>query len=220
MDMVARIFFIYHQERRLEQRVFAVAMVLGFRCLMRPSEYTWGTKTNNHLLPASAFEWECEIPNQGLMMVGAHLIHKIPWSQVRLLRIYMSTAKNLRVGRALWFNAATSLESFHLIKVMYEWACASRPGLTDYLLSWPNGSSISPRDNLRYTDFQKVVKYAATLFDFAPDLFGCQSLRVGGATLLRAAGATDGKFIQWDGGDHSQHASVIRRCQRRLMTGC
>jgi hypothetical protein len=45
-----------------------------------------------------------------------------------------------------------------------------------------------------YADFTKVVKYAATLFGFAPDLFGGQSIRVGGATLLRAAGATDGEI--------------------------
>ncbi|KAJ1393496.1 hypothetical protein B484DRAFT_340513, partial [Ochromonadaceae sp. CCMP2298] len=41
----------------------------------------------------------------------------------------------------------------------------------------------------------KVVKQAATTFGFAPTLFGPHALRVGGATVLRAVGATDGGIL-------------------------
>jgi hypothetical protein len=194
MEMVQRIYHEYSTERRLDQRVFAVAFVLGFCCLLRPSEYCWGTSTNKHVLRASAFEFECENPDRRTGLVGAHQVHRVPWSRIRLLRIYMNTAKNFRTGRALWFSVGTNIQAFHLVKVMYDWACDSRPGISDCMLSWPNGGSIVPRDSLMYADFTKVVKYAASLYDFAPDLFGGHSLRVGGATLLRAAGATDGEI--------------------------
>jgi hypothetical protein len=107
----------------------------------------------------------------------------------------MSSAKNFRVGRALWFSKGTSIESLNLVHVLYQWVCATRPAPPDYLLSWPIPSAFTRRGSLRYVDFVKVVKHAATTFGFAPTLFGPGALHVGGATVLRAAGATDGKIL-------------------------
>ncbi|KAJ1400722.1 hypothetical protein B484DRAFT_339153 [Ochromonadaceae sp. CCMP2298] len=107
----------------------------------------------------------------------------------------MSSAKNFRVGRALWFSKGTIIEALHLVQVLYTWVCATRPSPTDFLLSWPIPSEFTPRGALRYVDFVKVVKQAATTFGFAPTLFGPHALRVGGATVLRAAGATDGEIL-------------------------
>jgi hypothetical protein len=39
IEMLQRIFQEYSTERRLDQRVSAIAFVLGFCCLLRPSEY-------------------------------------------------------------------------------------------------------------------------------------------------------------------------------------
>jgi hypothetical protein len=54
---------------------------------------------------------------------------------------------------------------------------------------------LHPREALKYNDFTKVIKHTATTFGFAPDNFGLQALRVGGATLLRASGAPDGEIL-------------------------
>jgi hypothetical protein len=51
------------------------------------------------------------------------------------------------------------------------------------------------RDSLRYAIIQQVVKDAAVFFGFSPKNFGCQSLRSGGATLLRAVGASDSEIM-------------------------
>jgi hypothetical protein len=38
---------------------------------------------------------------------------------------------------------------------------------------------------------QKTIKEMAVAFGFSPERFGCHGLRIGGACLLRAAGAKD-----------------------------
>jgi hypothetical protein len=202
MSMVKSVYKIYADSTRLAQWENAVAVVLGFCCLLRPSEYLVGTQHNDHVLRASAFEFECR--NTGTVMVGgvrvrdrgtslvqAQHLYTVLWEDVVLVRIYMDTAKNFRVGRALWFSVGTSIQSLHLVRVLFDWILASAPKAKDFILSWPTLKDKRGRTNLRYKDFTAVVKHAAVQAGFAPDRFGCQGLRVGGATLLRAAGATD-----------------------------
>ncbi|KAJ1387346.1 hypothetical protein B484DRAFT_460888, partial [Ochromonadaceae sp. CCMP2298] len=193
LDMVNYVYDTYWTDPLLQQRVYSVAVILGFCCLLRPSEYTVG-KDNTHVLRASALEFEYT-HGQATLFVGAHLAHAVPWSAIRLVRIYMSSAKNFRVGRALWFSTGTSIASLNLVHVLYQWVCATRPASTDFLLSWPIPSPFTPRGELQYVDFVKVVKHAATTFGFAPTLFGPHALRVGGAAVLRAAGASDGEIL-------------------------
>jgi hypothetical protein len=63
-------------------------------------------------------------------------------------------------------------------------------------LSWPIPNSTRKcRDSLRYEIMQQIVKDAAVYFGFSPKKFGCQSLRSGGATLLRAVRASDSEIM-------------------------
>jgi hypothetical protein len=47
------------------------------------------------------------------------------------------------------------------------------------------------RDALSYAHMTREIKQMAEEFGFAPKRFGCHGIRVGGASLLRAAGAPD-----------------------------
>lgn len=205
MSMVSAVYSMYTHSRLLSERANAVAVVLGFCCLLRPSEYLVGTEHDDHVLRALAFEFECRTPSTHRSCIGHHLhtnlvpahrLHTVRWEDVLLVCIYMDTAKNFRVGRALWFSVGTSIQSFHLVKVLFDWILTSAPRQSDFILSWPtlNRSKPRQRTSLRYKNFTAVVKHAAVQAGFAPDRFGCQGLRVGGATLLRAAGATDGEI--------------------------
>jgi hypothetical protein len=207
MSMVRAVYKAYANSRHLSQRANAVAVVLGFCCLLRPSEYLVGTQHDDHVLRASDFELKCRntgmvmdrglrVRDKGTSLVQAHHLHTVRWEDVVLVRIYMDTAKNFRVGRALWFSVGTSIQSFYPVQVLYDWILTSAPRQKDFILSWPtlNKSKPGQRTSLRYKDFMFVVKHAAVQAGFAPNRFGCQGLRVGGATLLRAAGATDEKI--------------------------
>ncbi|KAJ1431840.1 hypothetical protein B484DRAFT_327648 [Ochromonadaceae sp. CCMP2298] len=107
----------------------------------------------------------------------------------------MDSAKNFHDGRALWFSRDTSHKSLQLVHILYNWARLSRPTLNDqahndFLLSYPS-NSVSGRESLSYDTFASVVERTASKFGFNPSNFGRHSLRIGGASLLRTAGASD-----------------------------
>ncbi|KAJ1433660.1 hypothetical protein B484DRAFT_326644 [Ochromonadaceae sp. CCMP2298] len=60
----------------------------------------------------------------------------------------------------------------------------------DFLFSHPSDSVVG-RETLSYDTFASVVKKTASKFGFDPSNFGCHSLRIGGTSLLCAAGASD-----------------------------
>jgi hypothetical protein len=52
------------------------------------------------------------------------------------------------------------------------------------------------RHTLQYPVMQQAVKDAAVHFGFSPQNFGCQSVRSGGATILRAVSAADSDILR------------------------
>jgi hypothetical protein len=75
MEMVRDVFGMYHTDPRLSNRAYAVAVVLSFCCLLRPSEYLAGTATTTHVLKASALEFEMTLPSGQLPLVEADRAH-------------------------------------------------------------------------------------------------------------------------------------------------
>ncbi|KAJ1425892.1 hypothetical protein B484DRAFT_330660 [Ochromonadaceae sp. CCMP2298] len=75
---------------------------------------------------------------------------------------------------------------------MFDWAQQSSPVATAPIFSWPSLVHPNQRDHLEYREFHADIRAAAAHFGFDQTQFGCHGIRVGGATLLRAAGADDG----------------------------
>ncbi|KAJ1440614.1 hypothetical protein B484DRAFT_141998 [Ochromonadaceae sp. CCMP2298] len=75
---------------------------------------------------------------------------------------------------------------------MYDWAQFSIAVPTAPVFSWTSPTDPSKRINLHYRDFHQLIHRTAGRFGFDPTQFGCQGVRAGGATLLRAAGTDDG----------------------------
>ncbi|KAJ1421556.1 hypothetical protein B484DRAFT_332672 [Ochromonadaceae sp. CCMP2298] len=75
---------------------------------------------------------------------------------------------------------------------MFDWAEQSYPIATAPIFSWPSPTHTAQRDHLWYREFHTDIRDAAAHFGFDQTQFGCHGIRVGGATLLRAAGADDG----------------------------
>jgi hypothetical protein len=88
LEMVSYIFYRYRSSTNPEHRARATAIVFGFTCLLRPSEYLWGTRTNHHCLRASQFEFEC-VSTDGLRTTFLTLegVRGVPWDRIRLMRI-------------------------------------------------------------------------------------------------------------------------------------
>jgi hypothetical protein len=187
----------------------ATAVVLAFSCLFRPSEYLWGTRSNTHVLTAGQFEFECYDPatigyGETSLVTMANM-RGVAWERVIQMRITIHTAKNInrRNGAKMWFSAVDA-SNLHLVRAMYDWAHAVQLDDKHPVFSWLPLPLIGPhypgrrptpahrREYLWYKDMTASIKKAARFFGFDDKQFSCHGLRVGGATLLRAAGADDG----------------------------
>jgi hypothetical protein len=196
LSMVLYVFNRYSRHRLLSMRVNAIAVVLGFCCLLRPSEYTMGTKTNAHVLRASALEFECSNgPGQQSTLIGSHLVHTVEWSRILLVRIYMSTAKNFRVGRALWFSAGSTTDTLHIVRVLYDWVCATRPQPSNFIAP--------PKPSASHL----IISVSKLSVSVAPLYCG------------QAEPQTARSFL-WVVGNRCQRASATRRCPLTPTTEC
>jgi hypothetical protein len=195
LEMVLHIYHDYSHRSTPYRRASAAAMIMSFCCLFRPSEYLWGTRSGaRHVLKAAQLEFECrDLQGHNTTFLSLTAIHGVPWSRVVLLRINMLSAKNIpwRTGARLWFSA-TDTTTLNLVRVMYNWAQFSVAVPTAPVFSWASPTDPSKRVYLNYRDFHQLIRRTAGRFGFNPTQFGCQGVRAGGATLLRAAGANDG----------------------------
>jgi hypothetical protein len=205
LEMVLYIYNNYNTSHLVYRRARAAAIILSFCCLLRPSEYLWGTRTNTHVLTARQVEFECSTPGtSNTVFISLAGIHTISWDRVVLMRINMTSAKNInrRTGSRLWFSS-TDRSALHVVRVMYDWEKYVQAYDPAPVFSWPAPHTShhrsshythipTPRINLLYREFHEVIRAAAAHFGFDHKQFGCQGLRVGGATLLRAARADDG----------------------------
>jgi hypothetical protein len=201
LDMVLY-FSEYAREHPLQgPRLCAMAALLGYFCLMRSSEFCVSGKSD-HTLRAGDVEFE--VTDAGTMttrMVPAHRISAYAFAQVRAVRIVSQTAKNRpdESPNPSWFSVLQPITGlFCLARAMYDWAStANYSGGTDYFVSLP--SQGGGRVDLKYEGFQRAIKAVGKHFGLDPRLCGTHSLRIGGATALHAAGASD-TTIQQAGG--------------------
>jgi hypothetical protein len=190
-----------HTSATWEQSAIATAIVLGFCCLLRPSEYLSHTGSDCHVLTADEVSFECQFPGMEPMFIPATELTamRVTWEMVSMVRILFTSAKNIKTrwGRSIWFSVPTGEILLNLPKILFEWALISVPTPGDKFLSWPiPGTILGHRQTLRYPVLHNVAKDAAVHFGFSPQNFGCYSIRVGGATLLRAVGEPDSDILR------------------------
>lgn len=178
------------------QRIFATALVLAFCCLLRPSEYC-ATRTNLHVIRARQVFFQCRMPDGHLEFRSADRVQDVSLSQVVVIKFILHSAKNISfyAGRTMWFSAASANpDSINLTSTMFQWAKHAHLQPQDFFLSYRRNTLDPPRV-ISYRGLSKVIKETAVHFGFEPTFFSCYSTRIGGASLLRAAGASDGFIL-------------------------
>jgi hypothetical protein len=185
----------------MSQLLLAAALILSFCCMFRPSEYCF-TRDDSHVLRALQVLFEIKDLSHpaGSRFIDATQVRDVSFSAVILIKFMLSSAKNIsfRVGATMWHSAvSTDPDCVNLCQAMFTWAVRANLQPGDYFLSYrPRPSSDSIR--LNYRALAAVIKATASSFGFDPWFFSCYSTRVGCASLLRAAGASDG-FIMMMG---------------------
>ena len=148
--------------------------------------------TPHHCISASAIEFRVRTPGaSAVSLVPSHAIHTVPYSHVEAVRITQHTAKNRAAAdgaAASWFSVDHSLtyDPMDLPRALYEWACAASLSPDSQFFSLPDSSG--GRYNLSSAMLSRSIKRCARRFGLDPSRFDSHSLRIGGATALRAHG--------------------------------
>lgn len=185
----------------LDRALLGVAVVFAFTCLLRPSEFCSDTSAD-HAYRADAVLFECRTtdnPHELTYHTAANL-HNISWSQVQLVKLTMRHAKNIkfRTGKSVWFSAdpTPDVDRRQLTEHLFRWAKRAHLQPDSLLMSFRvSNLGNGTYRKLQYRHFIAVIKEAAAHFQFDTTHFSGYSPRIGGASLLRAAGASDG-FIK------------------------
>lgn len=188
----------------LRKRIIAVATALAFSCLLRASEYcetSSAPDAGQHVLRAAhvLFERRQHAAQAGPPQFFA--AHELPatmtFADCASVKIIFASAKNitLRSGKSLWFSTATK-NRLHLARLLFQWAQDAQLSATDPFLSFRANNRTHSRCTLSYGRLNAVIKHTAKMFGLRPTHFSSHSLRVGGATHLRAAGADDGTIMR------------------------
>jgi hypothetical protein len=178
---------------RMNNQLLCTALIFAFCCMLRPSEYE-KVKDTKHVILAGSIFFECVLPGASRPCLrSANNLADVDLSHVTTVKLDWLSAKNIavRAGRTIWFTAFDSSSSgINLVSCLFLWAKCAQLGPFDFFLSYRQ--LCGTRKVLSYLRMTTVVKEAAFHFGFNPDNFSCYSLRVGAASLLRAAGASDG----------------------------
>ena len=194
LEMVDSLLKFYDSPKPFKMMMRA-AIALAFCCLMRASEYV-ETRTAAHVLTAKQVLFEYQRSNgQSVFFNAANLPEKFQFHHCRSVKILFLTAKNyqIRNSHTIWFSTQT-LAHIPLPRILFDWAKTAKLQPDDRFLSYRTKST-SRSQPLQYRRVGAAIKYAARKHGINPKHFSCHSLRVGGASHLRAAGATDGNIF-------------------------
>lgn len=184
----------------VDKALLGIAVVFAFTCLLRPSEFCSDTSAD-HAYRANSVLFECTIPGSSrpIYRTAANL-RDITWPQVQLVKLTMRHAKNIqfRTGKSMWFSSdpTPGVERKQITEYLFQWAQRAQLQNDSLLMSHritTGGKGVYRK--LQYRHFITVIKEAAAHFQFDTTHFAGYSPRIGGASLLRAAGASDG-FIK------------------------
>lgn len=194
LEMVDDLLTYFNSPKPFKQ-MMRVAIALAFCCLMRASEYV-ETKTAAHVLKAKQVLFEYQRRNgRSVFFNAANLPKGFQYRHCRSVKILFLTAKNYQVrnSHTIWFSTKTEAH-IPLPQILFEWAKLAHLQPEDRFLSY-RSKPASPSNPLKYRRVGEAIKHAARKAGLSPAHFSCHSLRVGGASHLRAAGATDGEIL-------------------------
>jgi hypothetical protein len=117
------------------------------------------------------------------------------FDSINTVRITLQSAKNdqMRIGHNIWFDAHSVAPpgafAINIARVLYDWALLVQPTMPqEKLMSFVSKGKTY---RLLYDPLRNTIKACAKRMGFDASLFSVHSLRIGGASTLRAGGASD-----------------------------
>ena len=165
---------------------------------MRVSEYSVSPRSN-HCLSASAVDFRVRRPGTHVFdMIPSHRLDATEFRYVQAVRITHHTAKNRQASDpvASWFTAShtSTHEILDLPRALFDWARHAQLSADDPFFSRPN--PLGGRVSLSPAMMSNTIKSCARALGLGPTRFNSHSLRIGGATALRASGASADQVLR------------------------
>lgn len=176
--------------RSLQKHMVAAAMHLSFFGLFRVSEVVRSperfAKGEDHALTAKDITFQLR-NSRDIPFVH---IADYRWEDILSMKVELRSAKNdqLRVGHTLFFTSDITT-GINVVRTMFDWALASNPLAADRpVFAYESGGTYV---TLTYDHIRNAVKGCARRMRLDVARFSTHSLRIGGASTLRAGGASD-----------------------------
>jgi hypothetical protein len=169
-----------------QRRVIVVAMVLAFTCLFRSCEYLGKFRVRGRDI-----FFEFRVIGSVNIFVSACDANLSKFSKNSLcgVLIHNEAAKNDPEGEGYRFHYPRQVISddvaFDFVEILFDWAVGARLSPGDPFLSYRKQWCLS------YSTFQKAIKVVAVHLGLDPNRYSTHSLRIGGATVMAAAGLPD-----------------------------
>jgi hypothetical protein len=164
-------------------RCLATAFVLAFTCLLRRSEYV-----GKYGLVGSDVAFEVLVDAK-VCVISASSRELIQYSinDIQGVIINNRRAKNdvNSEGFRFHFKKNTSSSSFDITTYLFVWALEAELGPNDLFLSYKGQWSLT------YIQIQYAVRNVASLLSLDSTRYSSHSFRIGGASVLAAAGVPD-----------------------------
>ena len=186
VDFIVSAFSLYGNYGQPQRRVVVVAMVLAFTCLFRSCEYLGKFKVRGRDIV-----FEFRVFGSGNIFVSSCDGALLSYSRSNLcgVLIHNEAAKNDPEGEGYRFHYPRQVSSadvaFDIVEILFDWAVEARLSAKDPFLSYRQQWVLS------YSTFQKAIKEVAVHLGLDPTLYSTHSLRIGGATVMAAAGLPD-----------------------------
>jgi hypothetical protein len=182
VDFITQAFGFFDLESAMG-RCLATAFVLAFTCLLRRSEYV-----GKYGLLGSDVAFEVLVSSKICVVSAASRdLQRYAISDVTGIIINNRRAKNDvdSEGFRFHFKKNDSSSTFDITTYMFNWAVEAKLDPYDLFLSYRGHWS------LKYTQVQYAVRNVASLLSLDSSRYSSHSFRIGGASVLAAAGVPD-----------------------------
>ena len=168
-----------------EDHVKLTAMKLALTCLLRVSEYIPGSPSADHWLRSQDVAFGMKDGS----VVPSWRVSLVVLSDVRSVIVTVRSAKNDVEGEGHRMEfprvAVDAMHAFDLAADMFSWAVRAQPKYGHPFLSYRG------EWRLGYAALSKVIKLVAKELGLDPARYRTHSLRIGGASMMAAAGRPD-----------------------------
>lgn len=177
----------------LQGDALAIGLVLGLVCLLRCSEYTVGGTTTNHSIKSSGVEFWMSTQERYVASWQVRQLSSAETTGITEVRVTIPSSKTDQRGGGyqINFNGDSGNPKMAVLQELLDWSRAAYSQAGDHFTSFRPQEGTGKVQILTRARVAGCIKRGAARHGLNPQYFSTHSVRITGATRLRAAGVGD-----------------------------